>query len=181
LDLASGSFDTAISRFALMLIPDVDRAVGEIRRVLRSGGTFAALVFSKTETDPFLSMAHAVARRVGRLTSPPEPFGEFRLGGSGVLSDAFKKAGFRDVAVHVFATRRRFPSLADAIWYAKETPMPLRELLVQLDRGQQDEAWAQIERAYQQFVGHDGFESPSELLIGVGTKWIRALHPRCLV
>src|SRR5262249_36617714 len=131
---------------------------------------FAALVFSTAETDPFLSIPHAVTRRVGRLTSPPEPFGEFRLGSPGVLSDGFGKAGFRDAAVHVFGTRRRFPSLADPLSYAEETPLPVRELLVQFDPGQQDEAWAQIERAFQQFVGPDGFDSPCELLIGVGSK-----------
>src|SRR5262249_17216194 len=91
LDLASESFDAAISRLPLMLIPDVDRALGAIRRVLRPGGTFAALVFSTAEADPFLSIPHTVARRVGRLTSPPEPFGEFRLGAPGVLCDGFKK------------------------------------------------------------------------------------------
>jgi SAM-dependent methyltransferase len=170
LDLTSGSFDAAISRFALMLIPDVHRALAEIRRALRPGGTFAALVFSTADTVPFLSIPHAAARRVGRLTSPPEPFGEFRLAASGVLGDGFSKAGFRDVAVHVVATRHRFPSLADAIRYAKETPLPLRELLVQLDASQQDEVWAQSERAFQQFVGPDGFDAPCELLIGAGTK-----------
>jgi SAM-dependent methyltransferase len=126
--------------------------------------------FSTAEKDPFLSIPHAVARRVGALTSPPEPFGEFRLGTSGVMSDGFRKAGFRDVAVHVLATRRRFPSLADAMQYAKGTPLPVRELLVQLNPRQQDEAWTHIERAFQQFVGPDGFDSPCELLIGVGTK-----------
>ena len=88
LDLKSDSFDVVISRFALMLIPDIYKALTEIRRVLRPGGKIAALVFSKC---PYLSIPHAVARRVGRLTSPPEPFGEFRLAGAGVMSDAYRK------------------------------------------------------------------------------------------
>jgi ubiquinone/menaquinone biosynthesis C-methylase UbiE len=45
LELPSDSFDTAISRFALMLVPDIDKALREIRRVLRNGGRFAAIVF----------------------------------------------------------------------------------------------------------------------------------------
>jgi len=83
LDLTSDSFDAAISRFALMLVPDIDKALGEIRRVLRRGGRFAAIVF---ENCPYLSIPHAIARRVGQLTSPPEPFGEFRLAGPGVMA-----------------------------------------------------------------------------------------------
>ena len=38
LGLESDSFDAAISRFALMLIPDIHKALSEVRRVLRRGG-----------------------------------------------------------------------------------------------------------------------------------------------
>jgi len=170
LDLPSESFDAAISRFALMLIPDVGTALAEIWRVLRPGGMVAAIVFSTPDKEPYLSIPHAVARRLGRLTSPPEPFGEFRLGGPGVLSAAYARAGFTDIEIHPVTIRRRFPSLGDAVSYAKVTPLPLRELLVQLSPVQQEQAWAEIEQAFQQFLTPTGFDSPSELLIGVGTK-----------
>jgi ubiquinone/menaquinone biosynthesis C-methylase UbiE len=39
LELPADSFDVVISRFALMLIPDIHKALSEIRRALRSGGT----------------------------------------------------------------------------------------------------------------------------------------------
>jgi Methylase involved in ubiquinone/menaquinone biosynthesis len=167
LDLESDSFDVVISRFALMLIPDIDKALTEIWRVLRRTGKVAALVFSKC---PYLSIPHAVARRVGTLTSPPEPFGEFRLAGVDVMRDAYRRGGFRDIVVHEFSTRRRFPSLAAAMHYAKESPLPLRELMVQLSPAQREQAWAEIENALQQFVGSDGYDSPCDLLIGIGTK-----------
>src|SRR5262249_28291683 len=146
---------------------DIPKALTEIRRVLQAGGKLAALVFSEC---PYLSIPHAVARRVGGLTSPPEPFGEFRLAGSGVMSDAYRKAGFRDVTIHEVSTSRRFPSLAAAMQYAKETPLPLRELTDQLSPEQREQAWVQIETALRQFVGPNGYESPCRLLIGLGTK-----------
>jgi ubiquinone/menaquinone biosynthesis C-methylase UbiE len=167
LDLPSDSFERAISRFALMLIPDIDKALSEVRRVLRRSGRFAAIVFEKC---PYLSIPHAIARRVGQLTLPPEPFGEFRLAGPGVMADAYKNAGFHDVAVHPFSARRQFPSLADAVRYAKETPLPLRELTGQLTPIQQEQAWAEIEQALRQFVGPDGYDSPCDFLIGIGSK-----------
>ena len=167
LDLPSESFDTAISRFALMLVPDINKTLSEIRRVLRGGGKFVAIVFEKC---PYLSIPHAIARRVGGLISPPEPFGEFRLAGPGVMAEAYKNAGFRDVAVHPFSARRQFPSLADAVRYAKETPLPLRELTGQLTPIQYEHAWVEIEEALRPFVGPDGYDSPCDFLIGVGTK-----------
>ena len=169
LDLESDSFDAIISRFALMLIPNIHKALNEIRRVLRYGGKIAVIVFSTPEKCPFLSIPHAITRRVGRLTSPPEPFGEFRLAGPGVMASAYGNVGFRDVAVEEFLTRRRFPSLAEAMQYAKG-PLPLRELMARLSPAEQGQAWAEIEEALQQFVGPDGYDSPCELLIGVGTK-----------
>jgi len=170
LDLGRDSFDAAVSRNCLMLIPDYRQALASIRRVLKPGGRFAAVVFSAPGRCPYLSLPHAIVFRIGRFTSPaPERFGEFRLGAPGVLQDAFGTAGFREISVHAVPARRRFPSLAEAMQYARG-PLPLRELMARLSRADQEQAWAEIERALAQFVGPQGYDSPCELLIGVGTK-----------
>jgi SAM-dependent methyltransferase len=170
LDLASDSFDAAISRNCLMLIPDYRRALTEIRRVLKPSSSFAAVVFSAPDRCPYIALPHAIAFRLGRLTAPRlEEFGEFRLGAPGVLQDAFSSAGFHGVTVHTVPIRRRFPTLSDAMQYARG-PLPLRELMTRLSPSEQDQAWTEIERALAQFVGPTGYDSPCELLIGVGTK-----------
>jgi len=170
LDLDPDSFDAAVSRNCLMLIPDYQQALTSIRRVLKPGGRFAAIVFSTPDRCPYLSLPHAVVFRVGRFTSPtPERFGEFRLGAHGILGDALGTAGFRDISVHTVPTRRRFPSLGEAMQYARG-PLPLRELMARLSRAEQEQAWVEIERALAQFVGPQGYDSPCELLLGVGTK-----------
>jgi len=170
LDLESDSFAAAVSRACLMLIPDYQQALTQIRRVLKPGGRFAAIVFSTPDRCPYLSILHAIVFRVGRLTSPaPDRFGEFRLGAPGVLENAYRTAGFREVTVHTVPIRRRFPSLVDAMQYARG-PLPLRELMVRLSEAEQEQAWAEIERALGQFVGPNGYDSTCELLIGAGTK-----------
>ena len=168
LEIEAESFDAVISRFSLMLIPDPHKALREIRRVLRGGGKVAAIVFSTPDQCPYLSIPHAIARRVGRLTSPSELFGEFRLSGPRVLEDAYSRAGFHDVAVHEIPTRRTFPSVTEAVEYAKA--LPVRELMGQLSESEQRQAWAEIEVALRQFEGPHGYESPCMLLIAVGTK-----------
>lgn len=170
LDLEPDSFDAAVSRNCLMLIPDYRQALTNIRRVLKPGGRFAAIVFSTPDRCPYLSVPHAITFRVGRLKSPaPERFGEFRLGAPGTLEDAYRTAGFQVVSVRTVPTRRRFPSLGEAMVYARG-PLPLRELMTRLSRAKQEQAWAEIERALAQYVGPQGYDSPCELLIGVGTK-----------
>src|SRR5215472_6423000 len=125
LDLDPDSFDVAVSRNCLMLIPDYRQALTGIRRVLKPGGRFVAIVFSAPDRCPYLSLPHTVVFRMGRFASPaPERFGEFRLGAAGVLEDAFDTAGFREISVHAVPTRRRFPSLGEAMRYARG-PLPL--------------------------------------------------------
>src|SRR3712207_8361520 len=60
LDFESGSFDAAISRLALMLIPERAKALAEIYRVLRPGGRMAALVVSRGEGNPFSERRTAI-------------------------------------------------------------------------------------------------------------------------
>jgi hypothetical protein len=98
-----------------------------------------------------------------------EEFGEFRLSAPGLLHDAFSSVGFRDVTVHTVSICRRFPSLSDAMQYARG-PLPLRELMARLSPSEQDQAWAEIERTLRQFVSPTGYDSPCEELIGVGMK-----------
>jgi hypothetical protein len=49
-------------------------------------------------------------------------------------------------------------------------PLPLRELMLKLSPAEQEQAWREIERALAPFVGPSGYDSPCEVLIGVGTK-----------
>jgi SAM-dependent methyltransferase len=58
-----GTFGTVVSNSSLEHIPDVDAAVSEIARVLRTGGTFATTLPS--EHYPEYLMGATVARRVG--------------------------------------------------------------------------------------------------------------------
>ena len=52
LELEAGSFDAVMARFSLQFIPDVQRALAEVRRVLKPGGRFGAVVFSAVERNP---------------------------------------------------------------------------------------------------------------------------------
>jgi ubiquinone/menaquinone biosynthesis C-methylase UbiE len=57
LDLANSSFDAALCRWGLMLIPNPDAAIGKIYSSLVSGGRFAAAVWAEEIKVPVLSLA----------------------------------------------------------------------------------------------------------------------------
>jgi len=168
LEFESGSFDAVIARFSLQFIPDVQRALTEVRRVLKPGGRFAAVVFSAVERNPFRAAPQAIACRLaGRPFPEPGP-GQWALNDPTTLRDAFQQAGFWEVGVRPVPFAYRFPSLADALRNLKEAQPPLVKLLDELSEDDRATAWAEIKQTLQPFAGPDGFAAPSEALLAVG-------------
>src|SRR5215218_1527065 len=67
LDLPDESFDVVISRVGLIYFPDQQRALSEIRRVLRPGGRIAAIVYSTPDRNGFFSIPIGIIRRRAQL------------------------------------------------------------------------------------------------------------------
>ena len=63
--LATGSVDCVLSHMALMLMAPVDEVIGEIHRVLRPGGVFAAIVGSDYRPPGAWTEFVAIARDLG--------------------------------------------------------------------------------------------------------------------
>jgi SAM-dependent methyltransferase len=171
LALDADSFDAVICRNALMLFPNPAKALTEMRRVVKTRGKVAVIVFSALERNPYREIPIAIIRRLGNIP-PPAP-GEpwmFALGGPGILDDTFNRAGFVDVSVRAVPIQRRSPSAADSIRSMRNSAGDLRELMSRLNDADRELAWAEIEQQLHQFEGPRGFEAPGEMLIGVGTK-----------
>src|SRR5215207_6948306 len=115
LDLPRYSFDAAISRFGVMLIPAHQEALSAIRSALRPGGKLAAMVWSTAERNPFLALPLGMLQARG-LLPPPAPgqpeAGPFALGTPDALATVFRQAGFRGVVIEPAAIRWRFSSVA---------------------------------------------------------------------
>ena len=71
LDLEPESFDAAIFRLALMLIPERDKALAGIHRALKPGMKFSAIVLSTADKLPHISGSLAIARRHAGLPTAP--------------------------------------------------------------------------------------------------------------
>jgi SAM-dependent methyltransferase len=168
LELESGSFDAAIARFSLQFVPNVQRALAEVRRVVKPGCRFAAMVFSSIEKNPFRAGPQAIASRLaGRPFPEPGP-GQWALNDPATLADAFQQAGFRDVEVRPVPFVYRFASLGDTLVNLKEAQPQLKKLLDLLGDADRAAAWVEIERSLLPFVGEDGLAGPGEALVAAG-------------
>jgi ubiquinone/menaquinone biosynthesis C-methylase UbiE len=171
LDLEPDSFDAAICRLALMLIPEREKALAGIRRALKPAGKLAVVVLSTPDKLPHIAASFAIARRHAGL--PPAPFedpGMFALGDPAVLRAAFEQAGFREIHVEAVASEQRFPSLAAAMQQRRNSLPELRPILARLSDAERDAVWHEIEAVMRQFEGADGVVVPHERLLGVGIK-----------
>ena len=171
LDLEPESFDAAISRLALMLLPERGRAMAGIHRALKTGKKFAVLVLGTAEECPLVALPMGIA---GRYAGTPQaPFGDpgmFALGDPATLAAAYRDAGFREVSVQTARVERRFPSFAAAMQNVRDILPEIPQLLMQVTDAARAEAWAEIEDALRQFDGDQEFVVPHTFLIAAGTK-----------
>lgn len=106
LPFESASFDSVTSRMGVMFFIDVERVLGEVRRVLRPGGRAAFAAWGPwSETTMFSACLEPFARRASPPDPPPGAPHPQRFAAAGTLSAALRAAGFHDVAerTHVFA------------------------------------------------------------------------------
>ncbi|MBA3516680.1 MAG: class I SAM-dependent methyltransferase [Rhizobiales bacterium] len=171
LDLADGVFDAVLSRVGLIYFPDQQRALAEIRRVLKPGGHVAAMVYSTAENNRFFSIPVGIIRRRAQLPPPlPGQPGPFSLGGAGVLEEAYRRAGFREVETRTIAAPVRMSSTAECVRFERDSFGALHQMMSGLSDVEQAETWAEIERDLRQFEGPNGFEGPCEMIVGVGVR-----------
>jgi SAM-dependent methyltransferase len=171
LDLSDATFDSVVCRLGLMYFPDKKRALTETRRVLRPGGRIAGIVFSTPETNQFFSRSVHIIRARAHLP-PPEPGqpGPFSVGAPGVLESAMQSAGFRDVVVRAVNAPLRMSSAVECLRFQRESFGALHHMLAGLSAAEQEETWAEVGQALQEFEGPDGFEASCELLVGSGSR-----------
>jgi SAM-dependent methyltransferase len=167
LDLPDESVDAVISRVGLIYFPDRQRALGEIRRVLRPGGRLSAIVYSTPERNRFFSIPVGIIRRIAGLPAPaPGLPGPFSLGGPGVLEEAYAQAGFDDVSVRAVDSPLRLDTASECVRFERESFGALHAMLANVTPAEREQAWHEIEEELGQFEGPGGFEGPCELLVG---------------
>ena len=171
LELDADSFDAVISRIALMLFSSPAKALTEMRRVVRSDGRVAVIVFSALEKNPYHGIVYDTARRIGNIPLPAA--GEawmYALGTQGALESMYSRAGLLNVSVQAVPIVRRFASASDAIRRMRSGAGDVRQLINRLSESSREVAWTEVEQRFKQFEGPNGLEIPGEVLIAVGTK-----------
>jgi SAM-dependent methyltransferase len=94
LPFVDASFDRVTCRLGVMFFPDVAGALGEIHRVLRPGGRFAAAAWGPLGQPYFENTVGVVHRMLPELEIPAGALSMFRFGDPAMLESELSSAGF---------------------------------------------------------------------------------------
>ena len=165
------AFDAVISRFGLFFLPDLPRALSQIRRALKLDGRVGAMVFSTPDKNPFLSVPISIIRHRAQLGPPlPGQLGPFNLGAPGALASALEHAGFTEVQIRTVSAPLRMASARECVCFEREAFGGLHQMLAALTETAREEAWQEVERELGKYEGHNGFESPCQIIVGAAVK-----------
>lgn len=174
LTVPDNSFDVVISRVGLIFFPDQQKAIKEMRRVLKPGGFVAAIVYSTADKNLFFSTPVSIIRRRAHLPPPLEGQpGPFSLGTKGVLENAFRQAGFINVMSEHIDAPVKMSSAKDCVRFEFESFAALHQMLDGLSAQEKADAWQEIEDELSKFENTNGFSGPCELVVAIGQKPIR--------
>ncbi len=139
------SFDAVTTRFCLMFLPAIPKAVAEIARVLKPDTWIAAAVWSAPERNPYLKIPIDVIKQFIELP-PPDPSapGIFRLAKPGDLAGMLQQAGFADISEQEFLGDVQFSAEEDYFSSLMDIAAPIQNLWAKLSPVQQPEARQRI-------------------------------------
>jgi ubiquinone/menaquinone biosynthesis C-methylase UbiE len=97
LPFADRSFDLATCRFGVMFFSDAQRALAELRRVLKPGARACFAAWGPIEQPYWQTTMKIVHRHVGGAILPPGGADPFRFSKAGSLSEMLRASGFHEV------------------------------------------------------------------------------------
>lgn len=167
LELPEASFDAAVCRLGLMLLPEPLQALRAMHRAVKPGGGVCAMVFSVPQANPCVAILLATALEHAGLPprDPFQPGALFSLGKPGVLDELFRGAGFCDVATTKLQAPFRLPSARAYLDFVRTSASPIQQILAGLDPARRHAAWTAMEERLEKFDTPAGWEGPNELLL----------------
>ena len=130
LPFADETFDVVTSRIGAMYFVDAQRALGEIRRVLKPGGRAALAVWGPADQGTYItSMLGPFFQRVAVPEPPPDAPQPLRYAQPGALGGELERAGFREVAERHCVIPAPWPGPPEEYWQQfYEIAVPFRPI-----------------------------------------------------
>ena len=162
IDLPDSSVDAVLSRFGLMLVPEQEKAIGEIRRVLKAGGRGAYATWGPPDRNPWIFQIVMALLQNG-VAPPGDPFaagGVFSLADAERNLDLAKSAGFDNVDIEELSGVMRFSDPDDYWTFNTAMAGPVAQLVGSLSAEQIAAIRKTLDASLAPFEKDGGLELP---------------------
>jgi SAM-dependent methyltransferase len=157
LTLADASVDGILCRWGLMLVPDMEAAAAEVRRVLRPGGRAALAVWGAPDDNGWMTAPGRSALELGLVELPdPAAPGPFRLSAEGAFTAVLESAGLTVESADEVRLVWRSSSLDEWGEAVRDTSRMLSSLLERLSPDDAQAVREGAERRLAEWVQSDG-------------------------
>jgi len=166
LPFPSQSFDRVTSRFGIMYIPDIEKSLREMRRVLRPHGRVSFVTWGPSEENPlFGTMLGPFLRYVEVPPPPPDSPHVFRFSDQSKLDSLFSQAGFREVRVTKHRISWPWPGSPEEAWQGgSEVAAPFKRIIAATPAEKREEAIAEVIAGIRKFSDGRAVNFPATVL-----------------
>lgn len=165
LALPAAVFDAALCALGLMYVPDADRALAEMARVVAPGGRIVAAVWGQRSRCGWAEVFPIVDARVRSEVCPLF----FGLGTAGRLGDLFRRAGLVDLVTEKVDTRLEWSSPEEACG-AAFVGGPVALAYSRFDESTRQAVHAEYLSSIEPWRSGAGYSVPGEFVIVAGRK-----------
>ena len=142
------AFDAVVSRFGLMFLPDLPKALRAMREALVPGGRMAAAVWSTPAKVPSFNLVSGVVmNEIGASPPPPGTPGPFSLADTSLLRDKFSQAGYQGINIESHNMNFKFSSPEEFTAFCRATAAPIKAMIAGQPAARQEEIWDAVTEA----------------------------------
>jgi ubiquinone/menaquinone biosynthesis C-methylase UbiE len=169
LPFADQSFDLATCRFGVMFFSDPQRALRELRRVLKPGARACFAAWGPVEQPYWQTTIKIVHRHVGGSILPAGGADPFRFAAAGSLSEVLSAAGFRDAEESTQNLPWTWPGDAEEVFeYFCQVSAPFRPMLERVPADQWPVVRAEAKAAIERYRVGDEIRFGADIVLASG-------------
>ncbi len=169
LPFADQSFDLATCRFGVMFFSDPQRALRELRRVLKPRARACFAAWGPMEQPYWQTTMKIVHRHVGGSMLPPGGADPFRFAAAGSLSAVLKDAGFRNMEESTQHLPWTWPGGAEEVFeYFCQVSAPFRPMLERVPAEQWPVIRAEAKAAIERYRVGDEIRFGADIVLASG-------------
>ena len=164
------TFDLATCRFGVMFFADPQRALKDLRRVLKPGARACFAAWGSFEQPYWQCTMKVVHQHVGGNMLAPGSSDPFRFSAPGSLSEVLRSAGFGEVEESARRVPWTWPGKAtEVLEYARSCSTPFQPMLARVTPDKWPAIAAEAQAAIERYRVGDEIQFGAEIVFACGS------------